>query len=73
MLATRFAKLARTQQKVGGWWSVENPAKSFLWDIPPFRALKQKQGVRFIVGDQCLQGGPYRKPTGWLGNAPFLG
>lgn len=72
LLARRMASLARAVQRAGGWWSIENPAKSYLWEFGPIRTLRKLPGVQFIIGDQCCFGGQYRKPTGWLGNAPFL-
>ena len=71
-LARRMAKLCRTQQRAGGFWSIENPANSFMWMFPPVAALNKLPDVHFVVGDQCCFGGTYRKPTGWLTNAPFL-
>ena len=71
-MARRIAKLCRTQQRRGGLWSVENPARSFMWDFPPVAALKKLPAVHFVEGDQCCLGGMYRKPTGWLTNAEFM-
>ena len=71
-MARRMAKLCRTQQRRGGLWSIENPARSFMWDFPPVAALKKLPSVHFVEGDQCCLGGLYRKPTGWLTNAGFM-
>lgn len=72
LLASRSAQLARLQHKVKGWFSIENPEKSFIWIYKPLALLRRLDGVRFLVGDQCMFGGEYRKPTGWLTNAPHL-
>ena len=71
-LVKRFAKLARVVHRCGGFWSVENPERSYLWSFGPMVALAKLQGASFIVGDQCCHGGLYAKPTGWLTTAPFL-
>ena len=36
------------------------------------RRLAALPGVKPIDGDQCIGGGPYKKPTRWLTNAPWL-
>jgi len=64
MLVRRFAKLARIVHRCGGYWSVENPERSYLWSFTPMVALAKLRGASFIVGDQCCHGGLYRKPTG---------
>ena len=58
--------------KHGGWFSIENFVWSYLWQVPAYIKLTKIDGVRFIEGDQCLMGGIYRKPTGWLSSAPFV-
>ena len=35
--------------------------------------LSQFPDVILTVGAQCMSVGPWRKPTGWLSNAPFMG
>ena len=67
-----MAKIARAQARAGGFFSIENPERSFMWDLEPLKALANLKGVRFVCGDQCCFGGPYRKPTAWLTNAPWL-
>jgi len=72
VLARRFAKIARVVHRCGGFWSVENPERSYLWTFSPMVPLAKLRGATFVVGDQCCHGGLYRKPTGWLTTAPFL-
>jgi len=72
LLAARFAKIAKAVHRAGGWWSLENPARSFMWDYTPIKMLAKLPGAVFYNGDQCIFGGPYVKPTGWLTTAPFF-
>lgn len=71
-LASRAAQLSLLQWKVGGWFSLENPAGSYIWLYGPVKRLLQLEGVRLFVGDQCMFMGEYVKPTGWLSNANFM-
>ena len=73
ILATRFAKIATCVHRAGGWWSLEQPEKSFMWLYKPVLELSRLPGAAWICGDQCCLGGEYMKPTGWLSNAPFMG
>ena len=50
-----------------------NPSKSYMWDYTPIKQLAKLPGAVFHHGDQCVFGGPYVKPTGWLTTAPFFG
>jgi hypothetical protein len=70
-LARRMAKLAKAQRRVGGYWAIENPGRSYTWQFPPVAKLKKLPGVRLVEEDQCVFGGLCRKPTGWLTNVPF--
>ena len=72
LLAARSAQLATLQMKAMGWFSIENPERSFIWLYKPMAKLSKTEGVQFVVGDQCMFNGEYRKPTGWLTNAPHL-
>ena len=71
-IAKFTARLCRTQLRAGGWFSVENPETSILWDTPCMKALRALPEVSLRCGDQCKLGASWRKPTGWLTNAPFL-
>jgi len=72
VLVQRLARLARVVHRCGGYWSIENPARSFIWLFHPLVSLAKLSGAKLIIGDQCLHGGLYTKPTGWLTTAPFL-
>ncbi|CAK0818274.1 unnamed protein product, partial [Prorocentrum cordatum] len=72
-LVARAARLCRAQAKAGGWFSFENPEASCAWQCGPVASLLRIAGAVRVVCDQCMFGCPYRKPTGWLTNAPFLG
>jgi len=72
LLAKRLCQLARIIQRLGGFWSIENPEHSLIWRLPCMISLFDLKGVRLIVGDQCCHGCLYKKPTGWLTNAAFL-
>ena len=71
-LARRMAKLAKIQHKAGGWFTIENPERSFIWEIPAFVDLAALPGVARRSGDQCALGGVYTKPTSWLTNAEWM-
>ena len=72
LLASRSAQLATIQLKAGGWFSIENPATSYIWLYKPLVRLAKLDRVQLLEGDQCMFGGEYRKPTGWLTNSPHL-
>lgn len=72
LLAARTAQLAALQYKVNGWFSIENPANSFMWLLKSMIRLARSPTVNKVVGDQCMFGGEFVKPTLWLTNAPHL-
>ena len=72
LLATRMARLARCAYKAGGWFTIENPEESLMWKFSPLVSLAKLPGVSLFKGDQCVLGGFYTKPTGWLSNAPWM-
>ena len=72
LLASRMARLARCIYKAGGWFSIENPEESLMWKFAPLASLAKLEGVELFKGDQCALGGIYKKPTGWLSNAPWF-
>ena len=47
------------------WW-VENPAGSFLWQMPEWRRLLVELDCDFFTTDYCRWGTPYRKRTRFL-------
>ena len=50
----------------GVHWSLENPASSFLWDMPPVRALAARAGVGRFILDMCRFQSKHKKPTALL-------
>ena len=62
----RMVKVIRIVARSGGWWSVENPANSYLWATRSVVKLFKLPEAAFYIGDQCMFGGQWRKPTGWL-------
>ena len=56
----RMAKLCN-RFKVA--WSIENPASSFIWVMPPILELAQEPQVQTITLDMCRFGSPHKKPT----------
>ena len=62
-------ELAQLCHARGIRWSVENPATSFLWLMPPMQALEALPGVRRFVLDMCRFGAPHKKPTALLSSA----
>ena len=71
-LARRTVFLARCIMESGGYFSIENPLESRLWDLPFVKALARLEGVRFVRWDACMSGSRHKKPTGFLTNAPWI-
>jgi len=51
---------------------VENPAQSYLWDLPAFQELARLAGMEFITFHNCAFGGERRKYTAILTNVPGM-
>ena len=66
LIFERMVKIIRVVARGGGWWSVENPARSFIWQTKHVKKLFDLPRAEFYVGDQCVFGGKWRKATGWL-------
>jgi hypothetical protein len=64
-------RMATLCHKFGVLWSVENPASSFLWVMPPILDLAQLPNVQKITLDMCRFGSVHKKPTSIL--AAFIG
>ncbi len=45
-------------------WSIENPARSYMWSIEDYKKLSSS-GI-FVVFDSCVHGRSRKKPTGLL-------
>lgn len=50
----------------GVGWSLENPAGSFLWSMPPIVKIVHLDGVRRFELDMCRFGSAHKKPTAIL-------
>ena len=72
LAAKTMFKVARVQHRAGGFWSIEHPRDSYMWDLPGARQIARWPGVRRIVGDQCCFGAASVKPTAWLTNGTFV-
>ncbi|CAJ1439760.1 unnamed protein product, partial [Effrenium voratum] len=51
-LAERCAAFAEQQCELGRWFSVENPADSFIWDLKCMARLRKQPGVVLLCLDQ---------------------
>lgn len=50
LLASRAAQLAALQMKANGWFSLENPARSYIWEYQPVKRLLDNPNVKLIFG-----------------------
>ena len=53
-------------------WSLENPASSRLWQLPPIAELKGSPGFCEVSFHMCHHNEPWRKPTTIWPNMPEL-
>ena len=67
-MATLAAEVATERVQNGAWACIENPARSYLWQLPALRALAALPGMRAWSGFNCLFGGQRRKATTFLSN-----
>ena len=72
VLARRQAALAKVVFEAKGYFSIENPFSSYLWQLKEYVDLAKLPGVRLVRLDQCAFGCRFMKPTGILTNAPWL-
>lgn len=71
VIARKHAQLARLQLKAGRFFNMEHPQASMLWHSEPVRVVRSLASVVTTEGDQCIGGDVYRRPTRWIGNAPW--
>ena len=64
LLATRTAALCKTQVRAGRFFSVENPLKSRMWDLPSFRSLDRWMESRLQRGTNAASVGCTRRLRG---------
>lgn len=73
-LALFTVRAVRALISVGGYFSIENPLGSTLWQFPPIYSLFKSKDVVFVRWDMCQYGEHHKKPTGLLTNlAAFSG
>ena len=72
LLANRCAALATEQGKNNRYFSIENPKKSFIWELKLLKRAEKLEGVSIVHIDQCAYGSPHKKPTTILTNAPWI-
>lgn len=66
------AKLAAIAHERGAIVTIENPARSFLWEVPCMLELQRRFGFFLIYFHQCMFGGSRKKLTGILTNSQAL-
>ena len=71
-LAFFSCELARLCHSRGGYWAIENPASSRLWEFPAILELMALSGVRKVNFPMRHYGAEFKKPTTILTNCPLL-
>lgn len=71
-LAFFRVRAVRALISVGGYFSIENPLGSTLWQFPPIHSLFKLKDVIFVRWDMCQFGEHHKKPTGLLSNLAVL-
>ena len=71
-LALFTVRCIRILLRVGGYFSVENPLHSRLWDFAPLQSVFRHRDSIFVRWDMCRFGAPYKKPTAILTNMNVL-
>ena len=75
-LVRNSVRIIRYMERLGGYWSLENPLSSLIWCFPGLAELRSSR--HFVRFDQCAYGaaipgeGPCRKSTAVLTNFPAL-
>ena len=67
-MAEISVQLAFKLLAAGGYFIIENPEKSRLWDLPEFVRLSKQAGVKEWICHNCMLGGRHRKATKFLSN-----
>eukprot|EP00435_Cladocopium_sp_Y103_P040010 s704_g10.t2 len=71
-MAIFTVRCIRVLLRVGGFFSIENPLNSRLWDFSPIQSLFKHRGCLFVRWDMCRYFTTYKKPTGLLTNLAAL-
>ena len=80
LLLDRVLIMIGAIEKLGGFWTIENPASSYLWLEDSVAALCRRPGTVTVRFDQCAYGlkgidadGTFvKKPTQIIGNLELL-
>ena len=72
LIANRTAEVLLRMHQRGRFWSVENPADSYIWELKSFKKLAELSGATAVFLDQCCYGSEFTKPTRILTNAPWM-
>ena len=76
-LVRTTVRIIKYMERLGRYWSLENPLSSLMWKFPGVRELRSSR--LFVKLDQCVYGavipneGPCRKSTAILTNFAALG
>ena len=71
-LAAFTCRCIRMLLKCDGFFSLENPENSRLWDFSMVSSLFHHKSVSMVRWDMCMYGTPYKKATGLLTNLEGL-
>jgi hypothetical protein len=59
-------ELANLVHNSGGWFTIENPASSLLWQCPEIAQLQKASSAVLLTLDMCMFGAGHKKPTSFL-------
>jgi hypothetical protein len=62
----------RESDRVGIWFSLENPRGSYMWQIEEFVSFASLPGVHFVTFQHCMHSGKRDKWSAWLTNIHAL-
>ena len=68
LITTELAGVAHASKV---WWSLENPASSWLWAMPPTQKVQQMSGAQQFIFDMCCYESVHMKPTAVMSTAPL--
>ena len=64
------ADVARYCLQKNVWFSIENPSRSILWELPQYQALLADERVGKVDFHACMFGGKRDKRTAFVTNCP---
>ena len=68
LVTTELAGVAHASKV---WWSLENPASSWLWAMPPTQKVQQMSGAQQFIFDMCCYESVHMKPAAVMSTAPL--